>query len=173
MPVKWKVFSVLNIVHFIFNAFICTFVYARFFSSELSTLTYNDWIGLSIFSLFFLILIGNNLSNQYIFKKFFPDGEITRNARRIHNVTGFFYSLFVILLLLLLINITTDNIPGTFGDPSRATDWFFGFHLFGGMALLIMQYGLKSSIDKLYLRKIAESIKKIGDTDDASLSNEH
>lgn len=173
MPVKWKFFSALNIIHFIFNAFICTYVYARFFSGELSALTYENWVGLLIFSLFFLILIGNNLANQYILKKFFPDGEITRNARRIHNVTGFFYSLFVILLLLLFINITTDNIPGTFGDPSRATDWFFGFHLFGGMTLLIMQYGLKSSIDKLYFRKIAESIKKIGDTDDASLSNEH
>jgi hypothetical protein len=169
MPVKWKIFSALNIVHFILNAFIYASFCVQFFSSELSRLNAENWLGFFLFSLFFLILIGNNLTNQYILKKFFPDGEITRNARRVHNITGFFYSLFVILLLLLFINVTTDNIPETFGDPTRATDWFFGFHLFGGIALLIMQYGLKNSIDKLYYRKIAESIKKIGDTDDSSL----
>lgn len=173
MPVKWKIFSILNIVLFMLNAFIYVVACILFFSNEISKLTFENWLGFLILSLFFLILIGNNLANQYILKKFFPDGEITRNTRRIHNITGFFYSLFVILLLLLFINVTTDNITETFGDPTRATDWFLGFHLFGGMALLIMQYGLKSSIDKLYYRKIAESIKKIGDTDDTSLSNEH
>ena len=163
MPVKWKIFAVLNIIHFMFNAFNYVSFCVFYFSVELSELTPGNWLGFFIVSLFFLILIGNNLANQYILKQFFPDGEITRSARIIHNVSGFFYTLFVFLLLLLFINVTTDNIPGTFGGLGNTTDWFLGFHLFAGMTLLVMQYGLKSSIDKLHDRKIAESIKNIGD----------
>ena len=173
MPVKWKIFAGLNIIHFLINSFVYVSFCVFYFSAEFSSLTAANWLGFFIVNLFFLILIGNNLANQYILKQFFPDGEITRRARTIHNVTGFFYSLFVFLLLLLFINVTTDRIPGSNEVLGTATDWFLGFHLFAGMTLLIMQYGLKNSIDKLYYRKIAESIKKIGDEDIGSMTDKH
>jgi hypothetical protein len=171
MPVKWKIFAGLNIVHFILNTFLYVYFCIVFFSLELSTLTAQNWLAFLILNLFFLILIGNNLANQYILKQFFPDGEITRRARTIHNVAGFFYSVFVFLLVLVFINVTTDDIPGTLGDSNIGITYFFGYHLFAGMALLIMQYGLKGFIDRSRNRKIAESIKKIGTEDIVSMKD--
>ena len=117
----------------------------------------------SIVSICSLIAITNNLLNQFILRNHYPDKELPKPLRVIHNIVSIFYALYLVLLFRQIISFT--NEIKNFSD--QGTEFLIFFYclvlfLIMGIVLLVMQAGLKPEIVRSYNNKIAETINHIG-----------
>lgn len=164
MPVKWKIFTGLNITQFILASVLYIALSIGFFSSESNVNSGTDWLVFFIISFCFLIIAANNLLNFYILRKFFPDAEINRTTRILHNIVTFFNAVFLFILLLIFVYIITVEMPSNDDDTGFVVFcYFLLFFLLTGITLLVIQFDLKSSITKACHRKIKETIQQIGE----------
>jgi hypothetical protein len=164
MPVKWKIFLVLNFILSI-PALICfIFVFVQFINRHLNGRGGDEtFVYLFLFS--FFAIAANGLLNIYLLQRFFPDKMLSVAVKRLNIVSltvNVLVSIGLMILCIYAASYEFGNDPEMRDEGGRIALGFIFFFWIVQVVVLVMQGQLPGLISRNNRNKMDSLIDSIG-----------
>lgn len=159
MPIKWKLFGIVNYLLILFYTVVFVFAMKAFLNPQSGM---RHLQGARLITLCILVIVLNAGFNIYIFHRHLPAKPPDRVSNRIYRISTLLYTLSFAILSYYFVPNTIKSLALPLRDPDFHFMLLVALMFLLTLFVLIIQYSVLKFIDKKYNAQIANQISDLG-----------